>query len=57
MAGFVTQQLSTNMETYENPPEFEEIPLHQQKVGVWCGLSRKCIIGPIFFDETINAER
>jgi hypothetical protein len=34
-----------------------ESPLHSVKIGVWCVISRKRIIGPLFFDETINAER
>jgi len=31
-----------------------EVPLHSEKIGVWCGLSRRRIIGPIFFDATIT---
>lgn len=41
----------------ENPNEFIETPLHPQKVGVWIAVSRRRIIGPIFFHETITAER
>jgi len=25
-----------------------------EKIGVWCGMSWRCIIGPIFFDATIK---
>lgn len=32
-------------------------PLHSSKVGVWCAISRRRIIGPIFFTETITSER
>lgn len=56
LSGYVNSQ-NTRIWSTENPHEFKEISLHPQKVGVWCGLSRKRIIGPIFFDETINAER
>ena len=28
--------------------------LHSEKIGVWCGMSRRLIIGPIFFDATIT---
>ena len=31
-----------------------EEPLHSEKTGVWCGMSRRRIIGPIFFDATIT---
>jgi hypothetical protein len=33
------------------------VPLHPLKIGVWVAMSRRRIIGPIFFHETINAER
>jgi hypothetical protein len=41
----------------ENPHEFKEMALHDQKVGVWCAISRMRIIGPIFFNDTTNVER
>ena len=31
--------------------------MHSLKVGVWCAISRIRIIGPIFFTQTITAER
>jgi hypothetical protein len=34
-----------------------ETPLHDQKVGVWIAISRRRIIGPIFFDTTIDSAR
>jgi hypothetical protein len=40
----------------ENPHTFHERPLHSVKVGVWCAVSRRMIIGPIFFSETVTAE-
>jgi hypothetical protein len=27
------------------------------KVGVWCAVSARRIVGPVFFNETINCER
>jgi hypothetical protein len=27
------------------------------KVGVWCALSARRIVGPVLFNETINCER
>ena len=31
--------------------------MHSIKVRVWCAMSRRRIIGPIFFTQTITAER
>jgi len=28
--------------------------LHSEKIGVWCGMSQRHIIGPIFFDATVT---
>jgi hypothetical protein len=33
-----------------------ETALHPQKIGMWCAISRCRIIGPLFFETTINAE-
>ena len=38
----------------ENPNAMLEDPLHSDKNGVRCGMSRRRIIGPIFFDATIT---
>lgn len=40
-----------------NPHVFIESPLHSKKVGVICFMSRRRIIGPIFFRETLNSDR
>ena len=40
----------------ENHHETFEKPLHDQKIGVWCAVSRSLIIGPIFFDSTVNSD-
>jgi hypothetical protein len=48
---------NTRLWSSENPHEFKEMALHDLKVGVWCAISRMGIIGPIFFNDTINAER
>jgi hypothetical protein len=32
-----------------------EKPLHCQKIGVWCAVSRRRIVGPIFFETTVNS--
>jgi len=36
------------------PNAIHEEPLHSEMIGVWCGMSRRRIIGPIFFDATIT---
>jgi hypothetical protein len=36
---------------------FHEVPLRSQKIGCWCAISRKRIVGPIFFSETVTAEK
>ena len=36
------------------PNAIHEEPLHSEKNGFWCGMSRRRIIGPIFFDATIT---
>ncbi|XP_076666554.1 uncharacterized protein LOC143368066 [Andrena cerasifolii] len=52
----VTNQNSRNWST-ANSREIREKPLHSAKVGVWCAISRKRIVGPHFFDTTITAGR
>jgi len=55
-------QRNLNMSTFvrsriwasENPNAIHEEPLHSEKIGVWFGMSRRRIIGPIFFDATIT---
>ena len=39
-----------------NPHQYIEAPLHSAKTGVWCAMSRKKIIGPIFFSGRLNFE-
>ncbi len=41
----------------ENPHAFVERGLHPQKVGVWCAVSRRRVVGPFFFYDTITAAR
>jgi hypothetical protein len=40
-----------------NPHLTQEVPLHLVKVGVWCAVSARKIVGPVFFNETIKWER
>jgi hypothetical protein len=41
----------------ENPKFIRELPLHDKRIGVWCVISASRIIGPIFYDDTVNAAR
>jgi hypothetical protein len=41
----------------QNPHVTHEVLLHPVKVGVWCGVSARRIVGPLFFNETVNCER
>lgn len=48
---------------WSSPEEYEQRPLHSQKVTVWCALSKHGIIGPYYFEDergtaiTINSAR
>jgi hypothetical protein len=33
------------------------MPLHDQKIDVWCTIAASRIVGPIFFENAINSER
>jgi hypothetical protein len=41
----------------DNPHFFRETPLHPLKIGVWVGMSRRRLIGPIFFEDSVTAKR
>lgn len=56
LSGYLNKQ-NMRMWSAENPHEFIETSLHPQKIGVWLAVSRRRIIGPIFFNQTITAER
>lgn len=56
LSGYVNAQ-NYRIWSANNPHVFEETPLHPVKVGVWCALSQHRVVGPIFFDESVNAER
>jgi hypothetical protein len=41
----------------ENPHLTREVPLHPVKVGVWCAVIGRKIVGSVFFSKTINCKR
>jgi hypothetical protein len=55
LSGYVNSQ-NTRIWASENPHAFNEAPLHPQKVGVWCAISTQKVIGPIFFEQTVNTD-
>lgn len=56
LSGYVHSQNYRTWAT-ENPHHFVETSLHPEKIGVWIAMSRQRVVGPIFFNDTINAER
>ena len=36
------------------PDELQMLPMHPEKVTVWCGLWAGHIIGPYFFEDAVN---
>jgi len=53
LSGYVNSQ-NSRIWASENANVIHEEPPHSEKIGVWCGMSWRCIIGPIFFDATIT---
>lgn len=56
LSGYVNSQNYRHWSSV-NPHVYVETNMHPIKVGVWCAMSRTRIIGPIFFHDTINAQR
>ncbi|PNF39169.1 hypothetical protein B7P43_G01315, partial [Cryptotermes secundus] len=54
LSGYVNAQ-NSRIWASESPHEIAESSLHPQKVGVWCAISGLRIIGPIFFDTTVDS--
>jgi hypothetical protein len=55
LSGHVNSQ-NTRYWSAENPHNLHQVPLRDQKVGVWFAVSASRIIGPIFFDTTVNTD-
>ncbi|CAH1374506.1 unnamed protein product, partial [Tenebrio molitor] len=56
LTDFINSQ-TMRMWSADNPHFFRETPLHPLKIGVWIGMSRRRLIGPIFFEDSVTAER
>jgi hypothetical protein len=48
LSGYINGQNFRVWRAY-NPHAFHESPLHDEKISVWVGMSRRRIFGPIFF--------
>jgi hypothetical protein len=46
---------TTRIWAAENPHELHQVALRTGKIGLWCAISRRRIIGPIFFDTTVTS--
>jgi len=53
LSGYVNSQ-NTRIWAAENPHTVHEGPLHSQNIGVWCDVSRRRIIGPIFLTNSCH---
>jgi hypothetical protein len=56
VSGYVNAQNSSIWDT-ENPHVLHQRPLHDIKVGVWRAVTARRVIGPIFFEDTVNSDR
>jgi len=54
-SGYVNTQ-KTRLWSSENPHALHEKLLHDQKLGVWVAISRRRIVDPLFFEETVNSK-
>lgn len=50
LSGYVNNQNYRTWST-DNPHTFIETSLHPIKIGLWIAMSRRRIVGPIFFNE------
>jgi len=48
LSGYINSQ-NSRVWCAHNPHAFHELPLHDDKIGVWVGVSCRRIVGPIFF--------
>ncbi len=55
LSGYVNTH-NTRYWSFTNPNQEIKAP-QSQRIGVWCAVSRRRIVGPLFFTTSINSER
>ena len=55
LSGMSINKQSCRYWSAENSKIIHELPLHSQKVTVWCGMTCERIIGPCFFENENGA--
>ncbi|PSN32334.1 hypothetical protein C0J52_27339 [Blattella germanica] len=55
LSGFINPQ-NSRIWTTENPHALKETALHSEKIGVWVSISKSRIIGPLFYDTTVDSD-
>jgi hypothetical protein len=53
LQGYINTQINHYWNS-QNPYLTNEAPLQPVKVGVWCAVSARWIVAPVFFNEPIN---
>ncbi len=53
--GYVNSQ-NYRVWSASNPHAYIDKSLHPPKIGVWCAVSRRRIVGPLFFEQTIDSD-
>jgi hypothetical protein len=56
LTGYHNRQNERVWADQNNAPAKASKSLHPAKIGVWAAMSRSRIIGPVFFDSTVNSE-
>jgi hypothetical protein len=56
LPGYVITQ-NNHYWSSQNPHLTHEVPLHPVKVGVWCAVSARRVLGSLFCNETVNCKK
>ena len=55
LSGYINSQ-NTHYWSTDNARERLEVSLHDAKIGVWCAVSGQLVVGPTFFNNTVNSQ-